>query len=267
MTPSSSAAAITASSAAPIWRRPVSRRSCVQRRSLIGGACVTEEPWPGFKVSTGSYLMSLLQPKIILDLELKRHGLEVLPTTPTFAPRPDGQSIVFWPDEAKLCAEFAKFSAKDAAAYPLYRRTLERLTPFIREIIWETPPNVASTRPKDLLKLAGLALKYRKFAGLFYEIYDILTMSAYDYLAKWFESDAVIAALGYYVHGGGTNASMKMPATAFSIRRRCGQHHGRGRRRLRARRHGLDLERHRALRRGAWARRSGRTRRSRASTR
>ncbi len=188
----------------------------LERRSLIGGACVTEEPWPGFKVSTGSYLMSLLQPKIILDLELKRHGLEVLPTTPTFAPWPDGRSIVFWPDEAKLCAEFAKFSAKDAEAYPRYRRALERLTPFIREIIWETPPNVASTRPRDLLKTAGLAFKYRKHAGLFYELYDILTMSAYDYLTKWFESDAVIAALGYYVHGGGTNASMKMPATAFS---------------------------------------------------
>ncbi|MBV8651647.1 MAG: NAD(P)/FAD-dependent oxidoreductase [Alphaproteobacteria bacterium] len=188
----------------------------LERRSLIGGACVTEEPWPGFKVSTGSYLMSLLQPKIILDLELKKHGLEVLPTTPTFAPWPDGRSIVFWPDEAKLCAEFAKFSAKDAETYPRYRRMLERLTPFIREIIWETPPNIASTRPRDLLRTAGFAFKYRKHAGLFYELYDIFTMSAYDYLTKWFESDAVIAALGYYVHGGGTNASMKMPATAFS---------------------------------------------------
>ena len=98
-----------ASSAAPIWRRPGCRALVLERRSLVGGACVTEEPWPGLRSPTGSYLMSLLQPKIILDLELKKHGLEVLPTTPTFAPWPDGQSIVFWPDEAKLCAEFAKF--------------------------------------------------------------------------------------------------------------------------------------------------------------
>ena len=111
-------------------------------------------------------------------------------------------------------------------------------------------------RPSDLLRIARLRLQVQEFARLFYEIYDILTMSAYDYLTKWFESDAVIAALGYYVHGGGTNASMKMPATAFScIRLSCARQHDRGRqRRLRARRHGLDLERDRTLGRGARAR-------------
>ena len=188
----------------------------VEARPIIGGACVTEEPWPGFKVSTCSYVMSLMQPKIILDLELKKHGLEVLPLPPGFMPMPGNRSIVFWPEEERLVAEIARFSERDAAAYPLYRRQLERLTPFVREIIWETPPNVASRRVSDLIKTAKLLFKYKKHAHLFYEIYDLLTMSAYDYLTKWFESDEVITALGYYVQGGGTNASMKAPATAFS---------------------------------------------------
>ena len=188
----------------------------LERRSIVGGACVTEESWPGFKVSTGAYVMTLLQPRIILDLELKKHGLEVLEMTPTFMPMPGGRAVVFWPDEERLCRELAVFSEKDAAAYPKYREMLSRLTPIIREGIWDTPPNLASMRLADLAKTARFFFKYRKYGSLFYEMYDILTMSAFDYLAKWFESDEVIAALGYYVTGGGTNASMKMPSTAFS---------------------------------------------------
>ena len=195
------------------------RALVLERRAIVGGACVTEEPWPGFKVSTGAYLMSLLQPKIVLDLNLQAFGYEPLKPTPTFMPFPDGRSIVFWEDEQKLCAEFAKFSARDAAAYPGYRAELQRLMPVMREIIWETPIDVASTRLVDLLRTARFLLKYRKYAPLFYDIFDVLTMSAYDYLAKWFESDEVIAALGYYVGGSGTNASMRMPATAFAALR------------------------------------------------
>ncbi len=195
------------------------RALVLERRPIIGGACVTEEPWPGFKVSTGAYLMSLLQPRIIVDLDLKAHGFEPLRPTPTFMPLPDGRSIVLWDDERQLCAEFAKFSARDAEAYPRYRAALQRLTPVMREIIWETPIDVASTRLPQLLRTARFLLKYRKYTPLFYEIYDVLTMSVYDYLRKWFELDEVIAALGYYVGGSGTNASMRMPATAFAALR------------------------------------------------
>jgi phytoene dehydrogenase-like protein len=191
------------------------RTLVLERRGLIGGACVTEALWPGFKVSTGSYVMSLMQPKIILDLELKRHGLKIIPTPPGFAPTPDGRSIVFWPEQERLCNEFARFSKKDAEVYPEYRRELERLTPFMQRIIWETPPDVGSTRIRDLLNTARFLMKYRQFADRFYRIYEILTMSAYDYLRKWFESDEVITALGYYAPGSGTNASMKTPGTAF----------------------------------------------------
>lgn len=188
----------------------------LERRAVIGGACVTESPWPGYKVSSASYLMSLLQPKIILDLELSKYGLEVLPSAPTTVPLPDGRSFTFWPDPERLHAEIAALSPQDADAYRRYRAHLDRMTPFIREIIWETPPDIAGKGAAKLIGSARFALKYFKYRHLFNDLYEIMTMSAYDYLTRWFENDTVIALLGYYVTGGGTNASMKMPATAFS---------------------------------------------------
>jgi phytoene dehydrogenase-like protein len=193
------------------------RALVLERRTLIGGACVTEETWPGYKVSTGAYVMSLMQPKIMLDLELKRHGLTVLPTPPSFLPMSACKSIVFWPEEERICAEFAQFSKNDAAAYPEYMRVLRSLTPFIRQIIWETPPNIASSRLRDLWQTARFLFRQRRYADRLYAIYDILTMCAFDYLKKWFESDEVITALGYYAPGSGTNVSMKTPGSAFAL--------------------------------------------------
>jgi phytoene dehydrogenase-like protein len=188
----------------------------LERRPVIGGACVTESPWPGYLVSSASYLMSLLQPKIILDLELKTHGLEVVGSSPTTCLLDERRALTFWPDPDRLHAEIAKISPRDADAYNNYRACLERMTPFIREIIWETPPDFASREFSKLFRSARFALKYFKYRHLFNDVYDIMTMSAFDYLRRWFESDTVIALLGYYVPGGGTHASMKMPATAFA---------------------------------------------------
>src|ERR687886_361705 len=93
----------------------------LERREVIGGACVTEEIWPGFKVSTASYVNSLLRPEIIRDLELKRHGFELLPRNPSsFTPFPDGRYLMLGPDRDMTLREIAKFSANDAAAYPKY---------------------------------------------------------------------------------------------------------------------------------------------------
>lgn len=188
----------------------------VERRPVIGGACVTESPWPGYQVSSASYLMSLLQPKIILDLELKKYGLEVVGSSPTTVLLDDKRAFTFWPDSDRLHQEFAALSPRDADAYRDYRACLERMTPFIREIIWETPPDITSRQFAKMIGTAKFGIKYFKYRHLFNDIYDVMTMSAYDYLRRWFENDTVIALLGYYVPGGGTNASMKMPATAFS---------------------------------------------------
>src|SRR3954465_1455723 len=103
----------------------------LERREVLGGACVTEELWPGFKVSTAAYVNSLLRPEIIRDLELKRHGFEMLPRSPSsFTPFPDGRSLLLGPNKAQSPREVAKFSAKDADALPKYEAMLERVAAF-----------------------------------------------------------------------------------------------------------------------------------------
>src|SRR5262249_45389288 len=97
----------------------------VERRHVIGGACVTESPWPGYKVSSASYVMSLLQPKIILDLELKKHGLEVFESPPTTVLLDRGRCFTFWPDPDRLHREIATLSPRDADAYSSYRTHLD----------------------------------------------------------------------------------------------------------------------------------------------
>ena len=180
----------------------------VERRPVIGGACVTETPWPGYQVSSASYLMSLLQPKIMLDLELKKYGLEVVGSAPTTVLLDDTRTFTFWPDADRMHHELAKLSPRDADAYRGYRAHLDKLTPFIREIIWETPPDITARQISKLVGSAKFALKYFKYRHLFNDIYDVMAMSAYDYLRRWFENDTVIALFGYYVTGGGTNASI-----------------------------------------------------------
>src|SRR6476619_1387254 len=93
----------------------------LERREVLGGACVTEEIWPGYKVSTAAYVNSLLRPEIIRDLELPRHGFEMLPRSPSsFTPFPDGRSLLLGPDKAMTQREISKFSSREAEALPRY---------------------------------------------------------------------------------------------------------------------------------------------------
>src|SRR5438270_7456826 len=104
----------------------------LERREMVGGACVTEEVWPGYKVSTAAYVNSLLRPEIIRDLDLKRHGFDMLPRNPSsFTPFPDGRHLLLGPDPGLNQREIAKFSAKDAEALPRYEKMLERVADFI----------------------------------------------------------------------------------------------------------------------------------------
>ena len=99
---------------------------CVlERRHIVGGAAVTEEVFPGFRWSVASYVMSLLQPRIIRELDLPRHGFKVLPASSLFVPFPNGDSFIYWDDERKTCAEIARFSKKDAEVYPAFNRYLQ----------------------------------------------------------------------------------------------------------------------------------------------
>src|SRR5690606_13026042 len=99
----------------------------VERQPFVGGAAISREVWPGYKVSVASYWMSLLQPKIMLDLDLLNNGVEVISVPPSFHPFEDGQSIVYWPDEARFLHEIAQISPRDAEAYPKFTAHMAEL--------------------------------------------------------------------------------------------------------------------------------------------
>ena len=125
----------------------------LERRDLVGGCCVTEELWPGFKVSTAAYVNSLLRPEIIRDLDLKRHGFQMLPRNPSsFTPFPDGRYLLLGPDADLNRREISKFSVRDAEALPRYEKMLERVADFIEPTLIQTParPRIAGVAPGAL---------------------------------------------------------------------------------------------------------------------
>jgi phytoene dehydrogenase-like protein len=200
----------------------------LERREVIGGACVTEEIWPGYRVSTASYVMSLLQPRIIEDLELRKFGFEVLPTDNLFVPFPDGRSFVFWDDLEKTCAEIARFSTKDAETYPVFDAFLHEAAQFVRELLWVTPPNPASRRPGDIKDMVALLWRFRKLGGRLFRFADLMTESISDFLDRYFESDQLKAVLAYY-GSIGTFAGPRTPGTAYVLLHHLmGEHEGAG---------------------------------------
>src|SRR5262245_5043049 len=194
------------------------RRTLVlERRGIVGGACVTEEVWPGFKVSTAAYVTSLLRPEIIRDLDLARHGLEVLPRSPSsFTPFPDGRSLLMGPDRAMTLREVAKFSKRDADALPRYEALLERVAAFIEPTLLMTPPNPWSRSPRQLLTLLSLGARFLKLGRDGPPAIDILTGPAARFLDRWFESDQLKATLATDAIIG-AKASPSTPGTAYVL--------------------------------------------------
>lgn len=190
----------------------------LERREVVGGACVTEEPWPGYKVSTASYVCSLLRPRLIRELELRRHGLELLPRDPSsFTPFPDGRHLLLGPDRAFNRREVAKFSARDAEALPRYEAMLERVADFIEPTLEMTPPDPWSGRPRDWLTLARLGwgfLRLGREAGA--RALDALTGSARAILDRWFESEQLKATLATDAVIGAF-AAPSTPGTAYVL--------------------------------------------------
>src|SRR3984893_17437155 len=189
----------------------------LERRYIVGGACVSEETFPGYKVSTAAYVNSLFRPEIIRDLRLRDYGFEVgEPTPSSFSPFPDGRYLMLGPDEQMNEREIAKFSAKDAKAYPQYVAMLERAATVIEPTLDQVPPNVAKPGPGDLLSLGRLGRKMQKLGGSMGEAIEVLTGAARPILDRWFESeqlkatlatDAIIRAF----------ASPSMPGTAYVL--------------------------------------------------
>src|ERR671927_1868209 len=110
----------------------------LERRSVVGGACVTEEIFPGYRVSTAAYLVSLMQERVVRDLELRRFGYDVLPKDPAyFAPYLDGRHLFMYADQRRTCAEIARYSRRDAERYPAYEHSVERVARFVEPLLLE----------------------------------------------------------------------------------------------------------------------------------
>jgi len=188
----------------------------LERRDVVGGAAVTEEPWPGYKVSTLSYLCSLLQPKIIRDLELERFGYKLFPKDQAFFTQfPDGRNLFFWQDQQKTLAELAKFSKRDAEAYPDYEHRLARLAEWVEQLLMTTPPNVVRRKFEDLVGLGKLGLSTLPFKDPdVVHLVKIMTQSVRAYLDERFESEQIKATLS--TDGViGTNGGPSTPGTAY----------------------------------------------------
>jgi phytoene dehydrogenase-like protein len=166
----------------------------LERRDILGGAAVTEEPWPGYRVSSASYVISLLPPRIVRELDLERHGYRVSIVTPDyFVPFPDGSGLTLWGDASRDAAEIAKFSAADAAAYLEFDRHFDRLAHLLKDLLFVVPPNLALA---ELPKWAAVGAKLRGWTGRdIAAAVRLFTMSAADFLDEWFGDVRVKGAL------------------------------------------------------------------------
>ena len=189
----------------------------LERRCIVGGCCITEETWPGFRVSTAAYVNSLLRPEIIRDLELKKHGFEMLPRSPSsFSPFPDGRYLIMGPDGAMTQREIAKFSTRDAENYPKYEAMLTRIADFLEPMLDRTPPNPWGGLG-DLWRLGKLGWNFRKLGReLGANAIEILTGAATPILDRWFESDQLKATIATDAVIGAF-ASPSMPGTAYVL--------------------------------------------------
>jgi len=194
----------------------------LERRHIVGGACVTEELWPGYKISTAAYLCGLLQAPIIHDLELKRFGYEILPKDPAFfSPFPDGRALFVWQDNARTAVEISRFSPKDARRYPEYEAFLERLAEFVEPWLLRSPPDPVRRRAGDVLGLARMGWQAMRLpASDFVRAFRMATQSARDFLDGWFESPELKASLatdGVIGARGGPST----PGTAYVLFHHC----------------------------------------------
>ena len=192
----------------------------LERRGVVGGAAVTEEFHPGYRNSTASYTVSLLNPKVIADLELARHGLTVVERRMSnFLPLPDGRYLAA--GEGRTAQEVAKFSARDAERLPEYEARLEAVAAVLRALVLEIPPNLPSggwlAAIPEMLKSASVA---RRLGGLDLtarrDVLDLFAKSAGDWLDGWFESDPIKALFGFDSIVG-NYASPYTPGSAYVL--------------------------------------------------
>ncbi|MCP3978932.1 MAG: NAD(P)/FAD-dependent oxidoreductase [bacterium] len=189
----------------------------LERRHVLGGAAVSEELHPGFTFSVCSYVVSLFRPHIVRELDLARHGFDLIPLGCSFLPLPDGRSLARWADPHRTRREIAEFSARDAEVYPEFGLAMSKLARFSKSVIDHPAPDPSSLDPRQWGRLLGMA---RDLEGLDPEMrylnFKLMTMSAVDFLDQWFESEALKAPMS--VSGIiGTFLGVRSPGTAYVL--------------------------------------------------
>src|SRR6266852_5902704 len=192
------------------------------RRELVGGCSVTEEIWPGFRVSTAAYLASLLQERIVRELELEKFGYLVDAKDPAFfSVFPDGRHFFMWQDDRKTLDEIAKFSKHDAQVYPAFEQHLEKLAQVVESLLLTSPPDFPPRGVGDFIDYVKLAARMRKLTRReMVGLVKIFTQSAADFLDDWFESPEVKVTLA--TDGViGANGGPRSPGTAYILLHHC----------------------------------------------
>jgi phytoene dehydrogenase-like protein len=194
----------------------------LERRELVGGCAVTEEIWPGYRVSTAAYLTSLLQERIVRDLELPRYGYQVDAKDPAFfSAFPDGRHFFMWQDRARTLAEIARFSQHDAGVYAAYEDLIERISQVVEGLLLTTPPNFPPRTGVDFIDYLKLVGRLRGLSARdVVALVKIFTQSAADFLDEWFESEQVKVTLA--TDGViGANGGPRSPGTAYILLHHC----------------------------------------------
>jgi phytoene dehydrogenase-like protein len=189
----------------------------LERRYVVGGACVTEETFPGFKVSTAAYVNSLFHTAIVRDLKLAAYGYEVLARDPSsFTPLPNGRSLLMGPDADLTRKEISKFSVRDAERYSRYEAMLERVAAVVEPTLTMAAPDLLRPGIGDLRTLLSLGRAFRRLGDGTGEAVEILTGAARPILDRWFESEELKGTLATDAIIGAM-ASPSMPGTAYGL--------------------------------------------------
>ncbi len=193
------------------------RTLVLERRPLVGGACVTEELWPGFRVSRAAYVAGLLRPAVVRELGLEARGLRLLPRNPSsFTPLPNDPGLLLGRDLARSCEEIRRFSTRDAARYPAYESFLDRTARALEPLLDVAPPDPGRPRPRDVLPLLRSVVRAFRVRGELSSAISLLLGPARPTLERFFESEPLRSTLATDAVIGAW-ASPSSPGTGYVL--------------------------------------------------